>query len=103
MTFDRRNLPDPVAFYESHGLKLTGRGKWRTTSCTFHGGSDSMRVNTETGAFACMAGCGARGGRGSGHGLGSFGRDKGHRQRLNARRVGGMFQTRPKPCGHPCG
>ena len=62
MTFDRRNLPDPVAFYESHGLKLTGRGKWRTTSCTFHGGSDSMRVNTETGAFACMAGCGARGG-----------------------------------------
>ena len=62
MTFDRRNLPDAVGFYESHGLKLTGRGKWRTTSCTFHGGSDSMRINTETGAFACMAGCGARGG-----------------------------------------
>ena len=62
MTFDRRNLPDATTFYESHGLKLTGRGKWRTTSCTFHGGSDSMRINTETGAFACMAGCGARGG-----------------------------------------
>lgn len=62
MTFDRRNLPDATAFYEEHGLKLTGRGKWRTTSCTFHGGSDSMRINTETGAFACMAGCGARGG-----------------------------------------
>ena len=62
MTFDRRNLPDPVAFYESRGLVLTGRGKWRTTSCTFHGGSDSMRVNTDTGAFCCMAGCGARGG-----------------------------------------
>lgn len=44
------------------GLKLKGRGKWRTTACSFHGGSDSMRVNTQTGAFACMAGCGARGG-----------------------------------------
>ena len=62
MTFDRRNLPDPVAFYEERGLVLTGRGKWRTTSCAFHGGSDSMRVNTDTGAFCCMAGCGARGG-----------------------------------------
>lgn len=62
MTFDRRNLPDPTAFYEERGLKLTGRGKWRTTACAFHGGSDSMRVNTDSGAFACMAGCGARGG-----------------------------------------
>ncbi|MBX9835901.1 MAG: hypothetical protein K2X65_06960 [Burkholderiaceae bacterium] len=62
MTFDRRNLPDATAFYEEHGLKLTGRGKWRTTACSFHGGSDSMRINTESGAFACMAGCGARGG-----------------------------------------
>ena len=62
MTFDRRNLPDPISYYESEGLKLTPRGKWRTTECKFHGGSDSMRINTETGAFACMAGCGARGG-----------------------------------------
>ena len=62
MAFDRRNLPDPTTFYEERGLRLTGRGKWRTTSCAFHGGSDSMRVNTESGAFACMAGCGARGG-----------------------------------------
>ena len=62
MTFDRRNLPDPTTYFEAEGLKLTGRGKWRTTECTFHGGSDSMRINTETGAFACMAGCGARGG-----------------------------------------
>ena len=60
--FDRRALPDPVSFFEAEGLKLTGRGKWRTTECKFHGGSDSMRVNTESGAFACMAGCGARGG-----------------------------------------
>ena len=62
MAFDRRNFPDPVGFYEERGLVLTGRGKWRTTSCAFHGGSDSMRVNTATGAFVCMAGCGARGG-----------------------------------------
>ena len=34
MTFDRRNLPDATAFYEEHGLKLTGRGKWRTSPCT---------------------------------------------------------------------
>lgn len=62
MTFDRRNLPDPISYYESEGLKLTGRGKWRTTECKFHGGSDSMRINTDSGAFVCMAGCGARGG-----------------------------------------
>ncbi|MDP2769463.1 MAG: CHC2 zinc finger domain-containing protein [Giesbergeria sp.] len=62
MPFDRRNLPDAVSYYESEGLKLTSRGKWRTTECKFHGGSDSMRINTDSGAFACMAGCGARGG-----------------------------------------
>ena len=62
MGFDRRNLPDAVGYYESEGLKLTGRGKWRTTECKFHGGSDSMRINADSGAFACMAGCGARGG-----------------------------------------
>lgn len=62
MTFDRRNLPDSIAYYESEGLSLTGRGKWRTTACNFHGGSDSMRIHTETGAFVCMAGCGAKGG-----------------------------------------
>ena len=62
MTFDRRNLPDPISYFESEGLKLTSRGKWRTTECNFHGGSDSMRINTDSGAFACMAGCGARGG-----------------------------------------
>ena len=62
MGFDRRNLPDAVGYYESESLKLTSRGKWRTTECKFHGGSDSMRINTDSGAFACMAGCGARGG-----------------------------------------
>ena len=40
---------------------LIGRGKWRTTRCDFHGGSDSMRVNSESGAWVCMA-CGSKGG-----------------------------------------
>lgn len=62
MPFERRNLPDATAFYEAEGLKLSGRGKWRTTECRFHGGSDSMRINLQSGAFVCMAGCGARGG-----------------------------------------
>lgn len=62
MTFDRRNLPEPVGYYEAAGLVFRERrGKWRTTRCEFHGGSDSMRINTESGSFCCMA-CGASGG-----------------------------------------
>ena len=62
MTFDRSNLPEPVGYYEAAGLVFRERkGKWRTTRCEFHGGSDSMRINTDSGAFACMA-CGASGG-----------------------------------------
>lgn len=63
MSFAKDRLPDPVSYYEAQGLKFRERkGKWRTTECRFHGGSDSLRVNTETGSFVCMAGCGARGG-----------------------------------------
>ena len=62
MTFQRDHLFDSVTFYESQGLVLQRGGKWRTTGCAGHGGSDSMRINTQTGAFACMAGCGLRGG-----------------------------------------
>jgi len=63
MGFDRDRLPDPASYYESQGLHLKGppRSKWRTTACQFHGGSDSMRINTESGGFCCMA-CDARGG-----------------------------------------
>lgn len=60
--FIKQDLPDPVSYYESEGLTLQRGRKWRTTRCDFHGGSDSMRINTDTGAFICMAGCGARGG-----------------------------------------
>ena len=59
--FLKDHLPDPVTYFEAEGLKLTGRGKWRTTACNFHSGSDSMRINTATGAWVCMA-CNAKGG-----------------------------------------
>ena len=61
MGFDRTLLPDATSYFESEGLKLTGRGKWRTTECKFHDGSDSMRINTATGAWVCMN-CAAKGG-----------------------------------------
>lgn len=61
MTLARTAMPDPVGYYEGQGLKLSPRGKWRTTSCAFHDGSDSMRINTATGAWVCMA-CDAKGG-----------------------------------------
>ena len=62
--FRRELLPDPLAYYESQGLRLIGprNSLWKTAACRFHGGSDSLRINTQTGAFVCMAGCGARGG-----------------------------------------
>ena len=63
MPFDRNLQPDPTAYFEEQGLKLTGprRSKWKTTECKSHGGSDSMRVNTATGAWVCMS-CGVKGG-----------------------------------------
>lgn len=61
MSFNRDQLPDPCSYFEARGLKLTKRGKWRTTVCRFHGGSDSMRINIATGAWVCMS-CGAKGG-----------------------------------------
>ena len=63
MTFGRNLLPDPTAYFENQGLKLTGprKAKWKTTVCNFHGGSDSMRVNIGTGAWVCMS-CGVKGG-----------------------------------------
>jgi hypothetical protein len=61
MGFRRERLPDPVEFFEGQGLQLKGPGKWKTTRCEFHGGSDSMRVNTDNGAWCCMN-CGAKGG-----------------------------------------
>ena len=61
MTFIRENLPDPVNYFEAEGLTLQGRGKWRTTECKSHGGSDSMRINLASGGWVCMS-CGVHGG-----------------------------------------
>jgi CHC2 zinc finger len=40
---------------------LTGPGKWKTGPCEFHNSTDSLRVNTSTGGWICMA-CGVKGG-----------------------------------------
>jgi hypothetical protein len=60
--FDRARVPAwPEYAGAQLGLGLTGRGRWRTTRCDLHGGSDSLRVNVETGAWRCMS-CEAKGG-----------------------------------------
>ena len=53
MPFDRALLPAPATYFEAQNLKLSGprNAKWKTTSCVFHGGSDSMRVNVQ---LRCM-------------------------------------------------
>ena len=76
MTFDRNLQPDPTAYFEEQGLKLTGprKAKWKTTECRFHDGSDSMRVNTSTGAWVCMS-CGVKGGDVLAYEIASTGRE----------------------------
>ena len=63
MTFDRTHLPDPTTYFENQGLILKGprSAKWKTTTCNFHGGSDSLRVHVASGAWVCMS-CGEKGG-----------------------------------------
>lgn len=60
--FERSTLPDPVAYFDREGLRLVGRGRWRSVVCPFHDDArPSLRVNVDTGAYKCMA-CGAKGG-----------------------------------------
>lgn len=94
MTFIRENLPDTVAYFESEGLKLEGRGKWRTTECRFHGGSDSMRVNTASGGWCCMS-CNAKGGDVLAHFMAEHGADF-----ITAARLLGAWQEDGKPSRH---
>ena len=61
MGFERDRLPDAVSYFENEGLTLRGPGKWKTTRCNFHDGSDSMRVNTTSGSWVRMN-CGVKGG-----------------------------------------
>lgn len=62
MIYDRQALPETIDYFASQGVQLKGKGSWRTGPCSFHGGSDSLRVKVSSGAFICMAGCGAKGG-----------------------------------------
>ena len=64
MPFDRSLRTDAANYFKNQGLILKGprSAKWKTTACNFHGGSESMRVNDASGAWVCMARCGARGG-----------------------------------------
>ena len=59
--FIHDRLPEPIIYFESEGVHLVGPGRWKTGPCDLHGGSDSLRVNTESGGWCCMA-CGAKGG-----------------------------------------
>ena len=57
----RARLPDPISYFGSEDVHLVGPGHWKTGPCHFHGGSDSLRVNTAGGGWCCMS-CGAKGG-----------------------------------------
>ena len=59
--FIRDRLPDAVEYFDSEGVLLRGPGRWKTGPCHFHGGSDSLRVNVQSGGWCCMA-CGIKGG-----------------------------------------
>lgn len=60
--FMRERLPDPLAYFEAVGIRLSGRGAWRDAICPFHQDTrPSLRVHAESGAFKCMT-CGAHGG-----------------------------------------
>jgi len=60
--FDRTMLPSTITYFNGQGLRLIGRGAWRSTRCCFHEDArPSLRINVETGAYKCMA-CGAKGG-----------------------------------------
>ncbi len=61
MPLNREALPATSDYCDAHGIPLAGRGKWRTGACPIHGGSDSLRVNTQSGGWCCMS-CGASGG-----------------------------------------
>ena len=60
--FCRERLPEALGYFAGAGLRLIGRGRWRSALCPFHQDTrPSLRINAETGAFRCMV-CGAKGG-----------------------------------------
>lgn len=60
--FRRDLLPCPLDYYRGRGMKLLGRGEWRSALCPFHHDTEpSLRVHVPDGGFFCH-GCGAKGG-----------------------------------------
>ena len=59
--FIKDRLPHAQSYFESEDVQLVGPGQWKTGPCRFHGGSDSLRVNTQSGGWVCMA-CDVKGG-----------------------------------------
>jgi DNA primase len=60
--FIRNALPNPSEYYSQQGLKLKGRGEWRTAKCPFHEDHNpSLKIRIENGAFRCMS-CWTKGG-----------------------------------------
>jgi hypothetical protein len=57
----RDRLPGAITYFELEGVPLKGHGRWKTGPCHFHGSSDSLRVNVQSGGWCCMN-CGAKGG-----------------------------------------
>ena len=60
--FKRDRLPNPHEYYQEQGLKLIGRGEWKSAVCPFHDDTKpSLRVRLDTGCFCCMV-CRVHGG-----------------------------------------
>jgi len=60
--FNRDHLPDWMTYADTHGIKVEGRGTWRSILCDFHTDTHaSLRINTKSGGWCCMS-CGASGG-----------------------------------------
>ena len=72
MTFKREQLPDPVNYFEGEGLILKGPSKWKTSECRFHGGNNSIRINTQSGGWVCMS-CNVKGGDVLSHHMKAYG------------------------------
>lgn len=60
--FIRDRVPGWTDYADREGLALEGKGRWLTLLCVFHADTKpSLRVNTASGGWCCMA-CGASGG-----------------------------------------
>lgn len=96
MGFDRNLLPDPRTYFEAQGLRLASpkKAKWTTTSCQFHGGRETMRINMTNGAWICMS-CGEKGGDVLAYEIASSGR-----QFVDAAKSLGCWVDDGKPVQH---